>query len=562
MRLFKKVLLIVAIAVMAASVWVWWNRPRRVDMAAYAPSDALVYIECNSLLDVGESIVNTKAWRELWPLLDAGNPRPPRSWLRRVISWTGIASTETVILTRSQVAAVMLDLGASERGENLTIKPEAAILVQTHTSERRIRPVIKDAVRRFAEAALPGATMQERDASGAEVMVWSAPAKDRHIVATINGSLVIVGNSERAVQACLDAQRGLRPNLQSHPELQQMRQTLGAEQALGFGFVSSTNSARLITAAAPLVTGTAPGDLRFDRVIAGGASKILSGIGWSSRAVQGHIEDRYVFLLTPNLVSRLHPFFQPPEPKLELLEMLPENVYSVTFYNFEDPIATWKGVQMHVSAQLDTLSAIVFTSVFKTALSSYGIEDPEKFLQTVGPDIVTARLEGFSERSVLIAPIRDEAALRQILRAQFGPQAQSFRDGELVEIPGKQIGVTFMDGNVILGNDLEVKMCVGALMLRRTASNTVKRLTETTGDSNSASITTYTRDDERVLSFFRGIARAESRTFDKSPDLQSKLEQLPYASTRTTLSDRGLERKTVSSLGQFGNVVPLLFPER
>jgi hypothetical protein len=266
-------------------------------------------------------------------------------------------------------------------------------------------------------------------------------------------------------------------------------------------------------------------------------------------------------LLKPDLVSRLHPFFQPTEQKPELLEMVPEHVYSVTFYNFEDPIATWKAVQTAMSAQLDTLSAIVFTSVFKAALTSYGIDDPEKFLQTIGPEILTARLEG-SERSVLIAPIRDEAALRQFLREQFGAQAESVRDSELLEIPGKQIGVTFVDGNLILGNDFQVRTCLGALALRRTASNIVKRLTETTGASNPSSITTYTSENERVLDFFRAIARAQGRTVNEARNLESKLTELPYASTQTNLGERGLERKTVSSFGQFGNVVSLLFPER
>lgn len=534
-------------------------------MAAYAPSDALVYIECNSLVDVGEGILNTNAWRALWPQLGAGNPRPPRSWLRHVISWTGIGPTSTVILTRAQVAAVMLDLGTTEQGESLTIKPEAAILLETHTSQRRIRPVVEEALRRFAEASLPGATMQRRDVSGSEFIVWSTPAQARQIVATITGSLVIVGNNDRAVQACLDAQRGLRPNLQSHPELQSMRQQLGAEQALGFGFVSAANAGRLISAAAPLVTGVAPGDLRFDRIVAGSASKVLTGIGWSSRVAQGGIEDRYAFLLMPNLISRLRPFFRPNERNPRPLEVLPESVYSVTIYNFEDPLASWQAVQTGVSTQLDTLSAIVFTSVFKTALSSYGIEEPEKFLRTIGPEIITARLRRDSEKSVLIAPIRDEMALREVLRAQFGAQAQSFGENQLVEVPGKEIGVAFVKGNVIIGQASEVKTCLGALLISNTGtSNSVlKRLAQSSGDSNSANVTTYTRDDERVLNFFRAIARAERRTVNESDELTQKLyEEVPYSSTHTTLGERALERKTVSSFGQFGNVVALLFPDR
>ena len=242
-----------------------------------------------------------------------------------------------------------------------------------------------------------------------------------------------------------------------------------------------------------------------------------------------------------------------------MMKMLPEHVYSVTLYNFEDPLATWKAVQTAMSAQLDTLSAIVFTSVFKAALTSYGIDDPERFLQTIGPEILTARLRRDSERSVLIAPIRDEAALRQFLRDQFHLQGESFSDGLLVEVPGKQIGVTLVKGHLVLGHDFDVRLCLGSFLLGQT---TVKQLTESSGDSNPSSITTYTRDDERVLNFFGAIARAEGRTVTKSDELTRKLEALPYSSTQTTLGDRGLERTTVSSFGQFGNVVPLLFPER
>ena len=46
--------------------------------------------------------------------------------------------------------------------------------------------------------------------------------------------LSTIGNNERAVQTCLDVQRGLRPSLQDHQELRQMRTTLKAEESLAF----------------------------------------------------------------------------------------------------------------------------------------------------------------------------------------------------------------------------------------------------------------------------------------------------------------------------------------
>ncbi|MCM3869467.1 MAG: hypothetical protein ND895_02050, partial [Pyrinomonadaceae bacterium] len=126
--------------ILVVAALLWWNRPQSSDMADYAPADALVYLECNSLLDVADAIAGTDAWKQLSPSSGTAPSQPPNRWLTRVIAWTGIGSTQTVILARAQLATVMLDLGAKEQGGNLTIRPEAAILIETHTSESRIRP--------------------------------------------------------------------------------------------------------------------------------------------------------------------------------------------------------------------------------------------------------------------------------------------------------------------------------------------------------------------------------------------------------------------------------------
>lgn len=558
MSLTRRLLLVGLIIVLLGSAWVWWNRPRRIDMAAYAPSDSLVYLECNNLLDIGEAVVNTAAWNEFRPLLGINDRSLPGKWVRGLITWTGIGPTPTVILARTQVAVVVLELGATEKDESLTIKPEAAILLETHTSERRIRPVVEDALRRFAASAMQGATLQRRTVSDAEFIVWSAPDQNRQIVATINGSLVIVGNNERAVQTCLDVQRGLRPNLQSHQELQQMRTTLKAEQSLAFGFVSSANSGRLISAAAPLVTGTAPGDLRFDRLIAAGASRVLGSVGWSSGPVNGGIEDRYLFVLTPNLVSRLRSFFKPTQQRTSVLDVVPDDVHSVTVYKFEDPFATWQAVQTGVSTQLDTLSTIVFTSVLKASLSSYGIEEPDKFLRTVGPELITTRLRPESERSVLIGAVRDEVALRQVLFGQSGGGPKG--PAEVMGIPNKETAASFLNGNVLVGPEPDVRLSVSDA---QNALGQLQRLEDFLRDSSSAGVATATRDDDRVLSFMEAVRRINGAGAPANAEqLSRKLDSLPYSVTQTTLGEQGLERRTKSSFGQFGSLLPLLFPAR
>ena len=446
MKLIRLLLAIAFIVILAAGAWVWWNRQQRSEMAAYAPADALVYLECNSLLDIVEGIASTYAWKGLSPSLGTSVGQPPGRWLRHFVSWTGIGPMQTVILARAQVATVMLDLGAKEQGETLTIKPEAAILIETHTAGPRIRSTVEEALRLFAEKSYRQPTLRRSDVAGAEFLVWSAPTSDRQIVATIDGSLVIVGNSERAVKMCLEVRRGQRPSLNNHPEMQQMRRHLGAASALAFGFISSANAARLFSLGAPMIFGRTPGDTPLDRIIGTSASKVLAGVGWSSQLSMGGIEDQYLFSLQPTLVSRLQPVFRATDAPIEALGILPNGVHSVTVYKFENPLAAWQVFATSVSTQLDTLSAIVVSSLLKSSLTQYGIEDPQKFLSMVGPEVSTARLTQDSEQSLLIAKVRDEAALRELLLGASGRRMDRGGSGkaDLMEIPGKMIAVSFL----------------------------------------------------------------------------------------------------------------------
>lgn len=562
MRWFPAIAFIVVLVV---GVWVWWNRPYSSDMAAYAPADALVYLECNSLLDVAVAISSTDAWKELAPLLRASGSQLPSRWLTRVISWTGIGPTKTLILARAQLATVMIDLGAKEQGETLTIKPEAAILIETHTSERRMRQTVEDALRLFAEKSYRQPTLKRTEIAGSEFLVWSAPTSERQIVATIDGSLVIIGNSERAVKTCLEVRRGRRPSLKSHPELQQMRGHLGAAGALAFGFISSSNAARLFSLGAPLLFGRAPGDARFDRIIGTSASKVLAGVGWSSRVSLGGIEDHYLFSLQSTFVSRLQPHFRPTNTPIQVLDILPNDVHSVSIYRFQNPVATWQLLETTLSSELDTLSAILVSSLLKSALTPYGIQDPEKFLNLIGPELSTVRLAPDTKQSTLVAQVRDEASLRLLLLGGSGRDLKhnSIGEAELIEIPGKMIAASFLKDSVLIGPPEDLKLHLQAATDNRATPDRIKKLEHFLGRFNSASVVTYTRENDRVMSFVQAVSRATGGTTAarESSELSRKLEQLPYSATETTLGDQGLERTTRSSFGQFATLVPLLFPE-
>lgn len=564
MKLVRGFVVVSILALIVAAAWFAWHRPRNADMADYAPADSLVYLESNSLLEIAESLANTDAWKVLSPFLEPEVAQRPNRWLAHFLAWTGVGPTSKVILCRAQVAMVMLDLGASEQGETLTIRPEAAILVETHTSERRIRETIEEALRRFAEKSYRQPTFQRTNVDQTEFLVWTAPEGDRQIVATIDGSLLIVGNSERAARICLEVRRSHRTSLSQNPELRQMRINLAADRALAFGFVSSSHAAQLLSLGAPLLIGRAPGDLKFERTIATGAAKVLGGIGWSSQSHRGGIEDRYLFSLQPTVVSRLRPVFRGSETESRGLEMLPDDVHSLTIYKFEDPAATWRIFESAVSAQLDTLSAVVFTSLAKSALLPYGIEQPEKFLHAVGPELITARLKPDAVRALLIARVGNESVLREMFIKPGGPgRSDRIGQNELIVFPDKR-AISFFDGYLLMGLEEDVRRCVQTRNSEPAIPSELRfeRLAHFAPLSGSTALVTYTNEARHLQNFISAVSRAGdgTRTVSAVPEVERAISALPYSATETVLSEQGIERRTRSSLGQFSTLITLLLP--
>ena len=96
-------------------------------------------------------------------------PAAPQShWLRGFIRWTGIGPIKSVILARAQVAVVVTDLRAVEEGDALKIKSEGALLIETHTSERRIRATFEETIKTLAEKTYGHPTSRRVSVDGVE----------------------------------------------------------------------------------------------------------------------------------------------------------------------------------------------------------------------------------------------------------------------------------------------------------------------------------------------------------------------------------------------------------
>ncbi|HWN12116.1 MAG TPA: hypothetical protein VNO50_22995 [Pyrinomonadaceae bacterium] len=547
-----------------AAAWLWWVKPRQVDMAAHAPANSILYLEANSPAKIAQSLQNTEAWKLVHDLAGT-EPEPLQSsWLQELVAWTGIGPVESVILARAQVAVVVTDLGATEDSDTLRIKPEGALIIETKTSERRIRPVIDNAARKLAEITYGKPELRSTNIDGFDFSEWVSPDGTRQIVVVVVGSLVIIGNTRRAVQSCLAVKQRGAPSLKDDAELSRIRFELRGNDALTFGYVPPGNSAKLLSIGVPLLMGRAPVNSEFQRLVTSGASKVFGSLAWTSRPFRTGIEDRFLISLQPQILARLKPVFTSARVSSDVERIVPADVTSITFYKFENPSSVWHTMKSSISSQIDALSAVVFTSLFNSSLGSYGIDDPESFLSTTSADIITFRIDQNAERSLLVARVKDEAKLRELLAKTMrirsaGPAVSQVEI--LVDTEG-ETAASFVRDFIVMGSPAEVLKYAQVLSTGNPAldPDKFKKAIMFAPLTSSANILTYTDDSDRVRNFFSAAFAAQRVAPVPRNRMDQLLSQLPYAATETTLGERGIERTTVSPLGQFSTLLPLLIP--
>lgn len=553
--------------VLLASIWLWWNRPQQADMAAYVPADSLVYFEANSLPDILEGITSTEAWRTLAPSVGVRVDAGRIGRLSRLAGWTGIGSAASVVFARAQVAVAVLGIDASEGHDlALNISPRLVLIVETHSGESRARSAITQIIDDFARRLYGAPKVETSENDGATFITWTTPSTGKKIVAAISDSVAFIGNDDTAVRTCLAVRRGERASMAADPELAGMRSRIGADAALTFGYVPRGSAPKLAQIAALVLASQSAANSREQSalaiVIPQLAGKLLGGAAWSSKIVDSTVEDRYFFALPTDLTTRLAVAFETSSGRsLRTGGLLPDDVYQFTRYNFSEPGETWRGLNAIISSQLDPTFAPFAGGFLEKSLSVFGIDSPREFLRTVGPEIATARLDESGAGLVFVADVRDETALRGLLRKRSGGAAQVVRvgDAEAWVSRDPEVGAaSVIDGQVVLGDEASVRRCLEARASRKNvaASGAFKKWGEFASDTPPPLVLTYTRDDEQARRFISLIARRSTHRRN-APDanaLALALAAQPYAVSATRLAVDGLERTTRSSFGQLGAI--------
>jgi len=557
MKFLRPLLVFSCLALLLITAALWWNLPVKVDMASYAPADSLIYLETNSIPEVNNALHQSDVWKSVSAII--GSREQSQSRFGPLAARAGVGPVEAVVASRAQVALVVLGVDTTENADLLRVKPEVAVIVETHTAKWRMKSSAVAGIKRLAEFAYGSSVCTERSAE-ADYVECSESTGRRQVVGAIDGSVIVVGNSVKAVQSCLQVRMGQRPSLNSDPELQNSRRNLRAESALAFGYVSKNNAPRLFSLGAPLLIGKAPGDQKLEQLLAESAGKIFQNIAWNSNSSSGRIEDKYQISLDPAVVNRLEPAFDTAAIAEDFWKVIPDSFRALTIYRNKEPVKAWSSLEMVVASKLDTVSSVIFASLLRAGLSGYGIDNPREILSTLSPPLITLR-PILGEGSLMIAKVGDAEKLRQALNKELLTEGKGQILESLSAEPAseKEFTALLVDGFLIMGKTENIKVYMAQVRNQEIVTQDHLRTLQLSNRNPAATIVTYTNERLGLASLIGTLSLINGKTLSEKElaEIQQSLQQITVSSTESTLNSNGIERKTVSAFGQFGTLISL-----
>jgi hypothetical protein len=553
MKFLRPLLALGLLVIVLVAVWLWWSLPAKVDMADYAPADSLVYVEFNNPAAVVHAIQNSTLWQAAAPITQSKPASQSR--VAATAARAGLGPLPAVLFARAQVALAMIGMNTIEEENSLKVRPEFALIVETHTSKWRIKPAAVEAVKQLANFSY-GASMCTERSADADYVECSVSGSERKVIGAVDGTLVVIGNSDNAVRSCLEARRGVRPNLRTDTEMVKVRSSVVSEKTLGFGYVSPANSAKLFSWVAPLMILQSPGDQQLQQLLAVSAGKVLRGVAWTASSAPQGIEDRFLFSLDPGVVSRLQPAFTESEPDEGFWKFVPEGFQSLTIYRNKAPATAWSSLSSAVSFKLDAVPAALFGTLLKSSLSVYGISNPKEALTVLNPPLLTLKPSESAAEAILVARVNDPDRLKQSLaEVEILEGLESNPDAK------KEFTAVFVNDYVLLGKTENVR--AGLLAIRKGVDADPKKyhnyLSQASNEREGV-IVTFTNDEERVNNFLSTLVQLQGRKLSTQEleSLRNVVRTAGVAATDTRLNAFGIERRTRSAFGQFSTLTSLL----
>lgn len=535
-------------------------------MSLYAPADSLAFIEGNDLPEIINGIDQSAAWQALAQPMGAPPRLAPNHWWIALARWTGIGSADALVLARAQAAVLFSGAEGSQSGSTLTIKPLAVFVLETHTSQWRMKSVIEHHLEDLARRVYQNPVFMRKTVGGFEFQEWAAGDGSHQIIFAFLDTALIVGNDETSVLHSIEARLGTIQALRNVREFRDARERTDSTSSSVFGFVSQGGIKSLLQAYAIYRGDSSSDAVTAARIFSDTFGGIIKTAGWSARFRDGMIEDRCSFELAEGVAEKLRTSVRPDRgPDITHLAFVPTDAHSVSLYQLHDAAGFWSDLNAAVSSHTDLIGSIAARPMLKSILKSYGIDDPDAFARAIGTRIQTIRVEENSP-SVLIAEAFDRPALRTLANRRLGknPKSETVGEAELILSATDNWAAAFVDNYFLIGPAEAVRRCLITQSQKQSLSSTEPfRKSQDHIDVSLPMISlTFTRDQRPAISFIESFSRQQRSAFATNGNLiDQAANALPMAVSATVLRDSDVEWTARSSFGIGGFLTSQLFPE-
>ncbi len=513
------------------------------DLRAIIPADPLVYLETNDLGKALTAVTDNDAFKA------AAKTQPDFSALagmKLAVAVTGFETKEQPV---------------TEENSILNFKPRFVAVAETNAWNYQALSFTENKLGEFINGTYGGdVTLETNDRNGGKYFTWTSQDGSK-AYALVRGSLIFFGNDESAIEKCLAVILGEADSIAKNPKI-----TALPPDSLASGHVSTDGIAQISN-----IVG-----LKFANE-AGEAPEVQSGIAsilpqllrnsitevsWLSTKNQLGIEDKLQISISPDMASVLTETIVADQNTIpidgrdsiisNLLSEIPQNVMSVTRYNFKDPLIAWRSVLLVSQTKFDEPARKIIAEFSNLFFEPYGIRDPELFLSSVGDsrmgrNIVTVRLDHEGEEPVVIATRGGKE--HQILKAmtsQLKPVGKITEGGiNTWTSEDNELQVVFARASFGVGTKENLQAC---LFWTVHTPYEIKSESMVWLAKSNAPVATVTQD--------RDSAHQIATVFlEKAPEETNIVSNYQ---TEIRFNQNGIERRTVSDFGLIGSIIKQL----
>ncbi len=504
---------------LALSIFAAGCRPTPIDPRAALPADALIYLESR---DLGAAIRAVTANSEYQ---QAAATVPNLSAIDGIQIGVAVTGFETI------------EQPVTEENSILTFQPRFVAVAETGFYTFQVNSFVEEQLGGFINDTYGGgAVLETSEKHGGRYYAWTAE-DGRKAYALVIGSAVFFGNDESAIEKCLAVRSGEQQSMLANPKI-----TNGGER-LAFGFVSTEGVAQLANIVGVTMAKRSSEESDVQSFIARILPELLRNslreLTWTAVKTGAGIEDNFNLTLNPEVAAIFSETLVPSaNAESDPVRNFPATTESVTRYDLRDPRVAWRSVMLTAPKLTDQAAGNIIVAFADSVFEPYGIEEPEAFLSGIGPVIYTARLDEAGERMLVVATVKDEAAVREGLGGDFdfSKPAEQLGTANSWTSNDSALRAIFNGPTLILGDaDGSVAMLNGNQPL---ASPFIDQLAA----SRAAAATVAT--DTTTASLVADVLS------------QRKAENVRAQwMTQTRFHKNGIDRKTTSTFGLIGTII-------